>query len=204
MSTFCRQSLLAVYSGPAVAAALVAACVAWPCTALAQRAATGAASTTASEQTGDTMSSAVSREKSDEQRLLGGPGSSGSNPYSANPYTSNGASPDDAEDALTNEKHMHVTVPSDAAASGASASGGGNVSRTGRIATSASRIGTNGISRAGNALANGTGSSGHHAAAGYDYGASQTSPTAQVYGSPYSNPYTSPREAAEQLYKSPW
>ncbi|WP_028216108.1 hypothetical protein [Paraburkholderia oxyphila] len=213
MLTFCRQSPLAACAGSAVAvhsvppnmlaAALVAACLAWPCMALAQRAAPGSASATPGEQTGDTLSSTVSREKSDEQRLLGSPGSSGSNPYSANPYSTNGASPDDAEDALTNEKHMHIVTPSDAAASGASATGGG-VSRTGRVATSASRIGKNGISRAGNALANGSGSSAHRGTAGYDYGASQTSPTAQVYGNPYSTPYTSPGEAAEQLYKSPW
>ncbi|SDB83385.1 hypothetical protein [Paraburkholderia lycopersici] len=190
-----------------LAAALQAACAAWPCAALAQRSATGASSAAASDRQDDSLSSAVRRGKSDEQRLLGAPRTSG-NPYSANPYSSDGASPDDARDALTNEKHMRIVTPSDYyATSGASATGGGrsDASGNGRRVTGNSRIGANGISRAGNAMTKGSGARGHQAAtAGYDYGASQTSPTAQVYGNPYSNPYGSPEETNAELYKSPW
>ena len=188
-----------------LAAALHAACCAWPCTALAQRTAPGGASSaSAVDQPANSQSSPAQREPSDEQRLLGGPSSAGGSPYSANPYRSDGASPDDEEDALTNEKHMHVFAPSSYGASGTSAAGGRDASRGGRPITSGSRIGPNGISRAGNALNKSTGSSGHRTAAGYDYGASQTSPAAHMYGNPYSNPYESPGESAAQLYKSPW
>ena len=192
-----------------LAAALQAACAAWPCAALAQRAPDTASSASSSDR-GDTLSSAASRQKFDEQRLLGGPSSSG-NPYSANPYASDGASPDDAEDALTNEKHMHVVPPGDKPASDASGSGGRDArsdasSRSaGGGVRSHSRIGANGQSRAGNAVArNAAGTGGRHASAGYDYGASQTSPTAQVYGNPYGSPYGSPDEPNATLYKSPW
>ena len=192
-----------------LAVALQAACAAWPCAALAQRAPSTASSASSGKQ-GDTMSSAASREKADEQRLLGGPSSSG-NPYSVSPYTSNGASPDDAEDALTNEKHMHVVPPGDKAASDASASGGrydradASSRSGGGSVRSHSRIAANGQSRAGNAVARNTaGSGGRHASAGYDYGASQTSPTAQVYGNPYGSPYGSPDQPNSILYKSPW
>jgi hypothetical protein len=174
----------------------------WPCAAIAQQHdAPGASSVPVNDRQDSTLSAAARQEKSDEQRLLGGPSTSG-NPYSATPYSSNGASPDDAEDALTNEKHMHVNVPTgDSAASGVrgAASGGG-----GRPVTSRSRIGPNGISRAGNAVTQATSAGGRKGAAGYDYGASATSPTAKVYGNPYGNPYASPDEANAQLYKSPW
>jgi len=201
-----RVSGMARGAAPYVlAAALHAACFAWPCTALAQRAAPGAASSaSAANPPADSQSSPAQREQSDEQRLFGGPSSAGGSPYSANPYSSNGASPDDEEDALTNEKHMHVFAPSSYGASGTSAEGGRETSRGGRTITSGSRIGPNGISRAGNALNNRTASSGHRTTAGYDYGASQTSPNAHVYGNPYSNPYGSPGESAAELYKSPW
>ncbi|WP_321961021.1 hypothetical protein [Paraburkholderia sp. J7] len=186
-----------------LAAALQAACAAWPGALVAQNAPSGGSSANAKYQSsqGDTLTNAVQRQKLDEQRLLGGPGTS-DNPYSATPYSSNGASPDDAQDALTNEKHMHVVTPGDYAASEASASGG----RSGRGGAS-SRIGSNGRSRAGNAAARspaGNPAGSHRASAGYDYGARETSPTAQVYGNPYSNPYGSPDQANSELYKSPW
>ncbi|CAD6511081.1 hypothetical protein LMG27952_00451 [Paraburkholderia hiiakae] len=189
----------------ALAAALQTACAAWPCPVFAQNAPSGAPTggspATASDQSsqGDTLTNAVQRQKLDEQRLLGGPGTSG-NPYSVTPYTSNGASPDDAEDALTNEKHMHVVTPGDYAASMANATGG-RVDRG--SASGSSRIGSNGRSRAGSAMAKNS-AGGHRSTAGYDYGASQTSPTAQVYGKPYSNPYGSPDQTNSELYKSPW
>ncbi|MCP3714264.1 hypothetical protein [Paraburkholderia sp. CNPSo 3281] len=203
-----------------LAAALQAACAAWPCAVFAQNAAYGAATggspAAASDQSrqssrGDTPANAVQRQQLDEQRLLGGPGTS-DNPYSVSPYSSNGASPDDARDALTNEKHMHVVTPGDYAASAASANGGRGdrssaSSAGGRGATNHSRIGANGMSRAGNAVARGTsggGAGGKRSAAGYDYGASQTSPTAQVYGNPYGSPYGSPDQSNSELYKSPW
>lgn len=193
-----------------LAVALQAACAAWPCAALAQLA-PGAASSGSSETTsgqGDTLSSSVSRQKSDEQRMLGGPRTSG-NPYSVSPYTSNGASPSDAEDALTNEKHMHVVTPGDYAASEASASGGrdgGQAAASGDRGTSSrSRIAANGMSRAGNAVSKtGGGARGHSAFSGYDYGAKETSPTAQLYGNPYASPYGSSGQSNAQLYKSPW
>ena len=192
-----------------LAAALQAACAAWPCAALAQRAPDTSSSASSSDR-GNTLSSAASRDKFDEQRLLGGPRSSG-NPYGVSPYTSDGASPEDAEDALTNEKHMHVVPPGDKAASDASASGGRLVrsdassGSAGGGARSHGRIGANGQSRAGNAVArHAGGTGGRHASAGYDYGASQSSPTAQVYGNPYGSPYGSPDEPNATLYKSPW
>ncbi|MCP3722050.1 hypothetical protein M3I53_02730 [Paraburkholderia sp. CNPSo 3272] len=208
--------------GPYVfAAALQAACAAWPCAVFAQAATYGAATggspaaaSAQSSQSGrdDAPANAVQRQQLDEQRLLGGPGTS-DNPYSVTPYSSNGASPDDARDALTNEKHMHVVPPGDYAASAASANGGrGDRSSSassagGRGAANHSRIGANGMSRAGNAVARSTGGSGagsKRSAAGYDYGASQTSPTAQVYGNPYGSPYGSPDQSNSELYKSPW
>ena len=183
-----------------LAAALQAACAAWPCAVFAQNAPpgapTGGSSATASDR-GNTLTNAVQRQQLDEQRLLGGPRTSG-NPYSVTPYNSNGASPDDAEDALTNEKHMHVITPGDYAASAANATGG-----RGDRGSASSRIGPNGRSRTSNAVAkNSVG--GHRSSAGYDYGASETSPTAQVYGKPYSNPYGSPDQSNSELYKSPW
>ncbi|WP_069267803.1 hypothetical protein [Paraburkholderia nodosa] len=200
-----------------LAAALQAACAAWPCAAFAQNAPYGAGGSpaTVSDQSrqgsqGDTRTGAVQRQQQDEQRLLGGPGTSD------NPYSSNGASPDDARDALTNEKHMHVVTPGDYAASAVSANGGrGDRSSTssagGRGAANHSRIGANGMSRAGNAVARSTGGAGAggpagkgRSTAGYDYGASQTSPTAQVYGNPYGSPYGSPDQSNSELYKSPW
>ncbi|MEX3688686.1 hypothetical protein AB3X91_38415 [Paraburkholderia sp. BR14263] len=205
-----------------LAAALQAACAAWPYAAFAQNAPYGAGGSpaTASDQSrqgsqGDTRTGAVQRQQQDEQRLLGGPGTS-DNPYSVTPYSSNGASPDDARDALTNEKHMHVVTPGDYAASAVSANGGrGDRSSTssagGRGAANHSRIGANGMSRAGNAVARSTGGAGAggpagkgRSTAGYDYGASQTSPTAQVYGNPYGSPYGSPDQSNSELYKSPW
>ncbi|QGZ53854.1 hypothetical protein [Paraburkholderia acidiphila] len=196
-----------------LAAALQAACAAWPCAVFAQSAPSGTSGTSTSGSSatandpssqGDTLGNAVQRQQLDEQRLLGGPGTS-DNPYSVTPYSSNGASPDDAQDALTNEKHMHVVTPGDYAASEANASGGrGSASRSGGTS---SRIGSNGRSRAGNAVARGSAgisSGGHRSSAGYDYGASQTSPTAQVYGNPYSSPYGSPDQSSSELYKSPW
>ncbi|MEM5399438.1 hypothetical protein [Paraburkholderia unamae] len=204
-----------------LAAALQAACAAWPCAVFAQNGPYGAGGSpaAASDQgsqgsQGDTHTSAVQRQQQDEQRLLGGPGSS-DNPYSVTPYSSNGASPDDARDALTNEKHMHVVTPGDYAASAASANGGRGdrssaSSAGGRGAANHSRIGANGMSRAGNAVARSTGGGGGGGAKGsrstaaYDYGASQTSPTAQVYGNPYGSPYGSPDQSNSELYKSPW
>jgi hypothetical protein len=187
-----------------LAAALQAAFAVWPCAAVAQqRNAPGASSAPMNDRQDETLSAAARQEKSDEQRLLGGPGTSG-NPYSATPYGSNGASPDDAEDALMNEKHMHVNVPTGAAGSATGdtvdpSSGGG------RTATSRSRIGPNGISRAGNAVSQRTaGTSARKGAAGYDYGASTTSRTTNVYGNPYGSPYSSPDQANAELYKSPW
>ncbi|MCP3707417.1 hypothetical protein M3I54_10545 [Paraburkholderia sp. CNPSo 3274] len=215
MSSFYRHQL-APYM---FAAALQAACAAWPCAVLAQNAppgtATGGSPAAASGQSsqstqGDTLSNAVQRQQLDEQRLLGGPRTSG-NPYSVTPYNSNGASPDDAQDALTNEKHMHVVTPGDYAASAASASGGSDrgsaSSGGGRSAANHSRIGSNGMSRAGSAVTRSTaggGARGSRSTAGYDYGAAQTSPTAQVYGNPYSSPYGSPDQSSSDLYKSPW
>ena len=216
MSSFYRHQL-----APYVfAAALQAACAAWPCAVLAQNAppgtATGGSRAAASYQgsqsnQGDTLTNAVQRQKLDEQRLLGGPGTS-DNPYSVTPYSSNGASPDDAQDALTNEKHMHVVTPGDYAASAASANGGRGASSSassggGRSASNHSRIGANGMSRAGNAVAKSTGgggAGGSRSTAGYDYGARQTSPTAQIYGNPYGSPYGSPGQSSSDLYKSPW
>ncbi|MEX3983534.1 hypothetical protein AB4Y45_31640 [Paraburkholderia sp. EG287A] len=203
-----------------LAAALQAACAAWPCAVFAQSAtygaATGGSPAAASDQSrqGNTLSNAVQRQQQDEQRLLGGPGTS-DNPYSVTPYSSNGASPDDARDALTNEKHMHVVTPGDYAASAVSANGGRGdrssaSSAGGRGAANHSRIGANGMSRAGNAVARSTGggggggAKGSRSTAGYDYGASQTSPTAQVYGNPYGSPYGSPDQSNSELYKSPW
>jgi hypothetical protein len=184
-----------------LAAALQAACAMWPCAAHAQQqGAPGASAAPLNDRQDSTLSAAARQEKSDEQRLLGAPGSS-DNPYSATPYRSNGASPEDAEDALTNEKHMHVNVPTgDSGASGAR----GAASSGGRPVTSRSRIGPNGISRAGNAVTQATSAGGRKGAAGYDYGASATSRSAKIYGNPYGNPYASPDEANAQLYKSPW
>lgn len=198
MSSFYRHQ----FAPYVLAAALQAACAAWPCAVLAQNAPsgvrTGGSSATASDQ-GDTLTNAVQRQRLDEQRLLGGPSTSG-DPYSVTPYNSNGASPDDAQDALTNEKHMHVVTPGDYAASAANATGG----RGDRGSASGSgRIGSNGRSRAGNAMAKHS-TGGHRSTAGYDYGASETSPTAQVYGKPYNNPYGSPDQSNSELYKSPW
>ncbi|MEX3915824.1 hypothetical protein AB4Y43_06205 [Paraburkholderia sp. BR10872] len=205
-----------------LAAALQAACAAWPYAAFAQNAPYGAGGSpaAASDQShqgsqGDTRTGAVQRQQQDEQRLLGGPGTS-DNPYSVTPYSSNGASPDDARDALTNEKHMHVVTPGDYAASAVSANGGrgdrnSTSSAGGRGAANHGRIGANGMSRAGNAVARSTGGAGAggpagkgRSTAGYDYGASQTSPTAQVYGNPYGSPYGSPDQSNSELYKSPW
>src|SRR5262249_2387681 len=158
-----------------------------------------------SDRQGDTLSGAVQRQKADEQRLLGGPRSSG-NPYSATPYSSDGASPDDARDALTNEKHMHVVTPSDYyAASGARASGGGADSGSGwgsggKASGSRRRFGATGTSRGGSGSAKNAGPGGRAQAAAYDYGASQTSPTRQrVYSSPYDNPYGPPGKSAAEL-----
>ncbi|HKR41982.1 MAG TPA: hypothetical protein VJU59_20315 [Paraburkholderia sp.] len=213
MSSFYRHR----FAPYVLAAALQAACAAWPCALYAQNAAYGAgaggspAAASAQSSQGDTHTSAVQRQQQDEQRLLGGPGTS-DNPYSVTPYSSNGASPDDARDALTNEKHMHVVTPGDYAASAASANGGrGDRSSASRAGGSGganhSRIGANGMSRAGNAVARSTGgggAGGKRSTAGYDYGASQTSPTAQVYGNPYASPYGSPDQSNSELYKSPW
>jgi hypothetical protein len=220
MSSFSRHR----FTPYVLAAALQAACAAWPCAVIAQNAPYGAGAggspAAASDQSsqgsqGDTHSSAVQRQQQDEQRLLGGPGSS-DNPYSVTPYSSNGASPDDARDALTSEKHMHVVTPGDYAASAASANGGrgdrsGASGGGGGSSASHSRIAANGMSRAGNAVARSTGGGGggsgagrNRSTAGYDYGASQTSPTAQVYGNPYASPYGSPDQSNSELYKSPW
>ncbi|WP_321895673.1 hypothetical protein [Paraburkholderia heleia] len=209
MSSFYRRQLVPY----GIAAALQAA---WPCAVFAQNAPYGAATdsspTAASAQSsqGDTPASPAQRQQSDEQRLLGGPRMSSGSPYSVTPYNSDGASPDDAEDALTNEKHMHVVTPGDYAASAAAANGGRGNDRSGASGRSgtSSRIGPNGRSRAGNAVARSSGGTpaGAHrsAAAGYDYGASATSPTAQVYGNPYASPYGSPDQSNAELYKSPW
>ncbi|WP_322030757.1 hypothetical protein [Paraburkholderia sp. J76] len=207
MSVFSRRQF-ALYT---FAASLQAACAAWPCAVLAQNAPYGAAtggsslggtSVTAGSRS-NTAASPAQRQQLDEQRLLGGPSTSSGSPYSMTPYKSNGASPDDAQDALTNEKHMHVVTPGDYAASAARASGG----RSDRSGGAGSRIGSNGRSRAGNAVARGsagTPAGGRRSSAGYDYGASQTSPTAQVYGNPYGSPYGSPDQSNSDLYKSPW
>jgi hypothetical protein len=220
MFRFNRQSPAGTASGivrsaaPFVlAAALQAAFAAWPCAALAQQqksSGSGASAVPVNDRQSDTLSAAARQQQSDEERLLGGPSTSG-NPYSVRPYSSNGASPEDAEDALTNEKHMHVNIPTGAAEAGtangtgsagasAGAAGGG-----GRTATSRSRIGPNGISRAGNAMTQRmAGTSTRKGAAGYDFGANATSRTSNIYGSPYGNPYASPDQANAELYKSPW
>lgn len=213
MSSFYRHQIAPFV----VAAALQAACAAWPCAVFAQDAPYGAQTSgspatagSRAAQGGAPTTGPVERQQSDEQRLLGGPSMSSGSPYSVTPYSSNGASPDDAEDALTNEKHMHVVTPGDYAASAATANGGRGNDRSSASGRSGagSRIGSNGRSRAGNAVARnsaGTPAGAHRStAAGYDYGASATSPTAQVYGNPYASPYGSPDQSNSELYKSPW
>jgi hypothetical protein len=188
-----------------LAAALYATCAAyavWPCAALAQRDTTTASSASASDQQNDSLSGTARRQKSDAERMLGGPRSAG-NPYGGDPYSSNGASPDDAQDALMNEKHMHVMVPSDVYSTNGMGSGKAGASGGASSGKRTSRIGANGISRAGNAAAKGADASSRKSA-GYDYGASATSPTAKVYGNPYSDPYKSQRQSSAEVYRSPW
>ncbi|QGZ60662.1 hypothetical protein [Paraburkholderia acidisoli] len=192
--------LAALARGCALASAC-AVCLAWPFAAQAQQRGGGSSSSTSSasssgDTSGDTsgasgndLSSAIRRSKADEQRLMGGPSTSQDNPYAADPYTTDGASPAAAEHKLTSESRMTVMNPSDFyAASSASAasptrSGDSNIRK---------RIGQAGSKYSGTAAGNGK--------AAYDYGASQTSPAAQLYGSPYA----SQRQSAGQLYKSPW
>jgi hypothetical protein len=214
MFRFDRQSPTGAASGivrsaaPYVlAAALQAAFAVWPCAAPAQQQMTaGASAVPVNDRQSDTLSAAARQQQSDEERMLGGPSTSG-NPYSVRPYDSNGASPEDAEDALTNEKHMHVSIPTGAAEAGSAggADSGGASRGGGRSATSRSRIGPNGISRAGNAMTQRmAGSSTRKGAAGYDFGANATSRTSNIYGNPYGSPYASPDQANADLYKSPW
>jgi hypothetical protein len=184
-----------------LAVALYAACAAWPCAALAQHDAATASSASASDQQSDSLSGTARRQKADAQRMLGGPRSAG-NAYSGDPYSSNGASPDDAQDALTNEKHMHVVIPSDFYSTNGVGTAGGKAGASG--GTKNNRIGANGMSRASNAATKGSGAGGRSGAAGYDFGASATSRTAKVYGNPYGDPYKSQRQSDAQLYRSPW
>lgn len=182
----------------ASACAACAASLVWPLAAHAQqRGGSGSSSSSSSaSSTGDTsgasgndLSSAIRRSKADEQRLMGGPSTTHDNPYAADPYSTDGASPAAAEHALTSESRMTVMNPSDFyAASSASAA---SPTRSGDTSIR-KRIGQAGSKYSGTAAGNGK--------AAYDYGASQTSPSAQLYGSPYA----SQRQSAGQLYKSPW
>lgn len=175
----------------------MSACLACPLAAHAQQRDNGSPSTSSANSTasdanggslqGDTMSSALRRSKADEQRLFGGPSTSQDNPYNANPYTTDGASPLATEHTLTSESRMQMVNPSDFYA--ASGAGAASPTRSGS-ADIRKRIGRGGSKY----------SAGDDTRAAYDYGASQTSPSAQLYG----NPYASQRQGASQLYKSPW
>lgn len=186
-------------------AALQAACVmciAWPCAAHAQQPATAGGQpspASANGQPGDDLSAAARRARADEERMLGGPSSAG-NPYQSDAYSSDGASPAAQANELTSEARMRIVTPSNFYAAGgvaaATSAGGRNDTRGGtdRIRQRPGRATAGKYDPADDPT------TGSGAWAAYDYGASTTSPTAPIYG----NPYTSQREAAEKLYRSPW
>ncbi|WP_310631715.1 hypothetical protein [Paraburkholderia sp.] len=194
---------------------LCAALAAWPSIVHAQGDAASGTSASANGQrssaSGESaLTAAARRARADEQRLLGSPGAS-HNPYGGGgAYSSDGASPEGQEKALTTESRMHIVSPTDFYATGTGASGGA-VRGTGSGASSRARGASamNGASagrssthsrithaRPDNAASGAQGGGW----AAYDWGASTTSPTAKIYG----NPYGSQRAAAAQLYRSPW
>lgn len=182
-----------------LAAALYAACLAWPGAIHAQGDADSASPASAhdehnADQRSDDLPTATRRARADEERLYGSPSTS-SDPYKGGgAYTSDGASPAGQEKALTSEQRMQIVSPSEFySASGTAANKPGNVTSTPR------RHVIRPVTSNKETAAKGGGSS-NDPAADYDYGASATSPTAKVYG----NPYTSPNKTAAQLYRSPW
>ncbi|WP_322010101.1 hypothetical protein [Paraburkholderia sp. J12] len=195
-----------------LALALYVTCCAWPPAAHAQQDTVPASpassddrgnSASQDEQNGTGAPPTTHRVQSDEDGMLGGP-SDEDNPYGGGAYSSDGASPAAQEDALTKEARMRIISPSDFyAASGAAGTSPRGGSATGGIGRSAAGTATDGIRRSlGHASAvKNAQSAGDSTKAAYDYGASATSPTAPVYGNPYTG---SQRSAAAQLYRSPW
>lgn len=195
--------------------ALCAALAAWPSLTHAQDDAASGASASSSGQhsdSDDSLTSAARRTRADAQRLLGSPTAS-HNPYSGgDAYSSDGSSPDAQEKALMSESRMRIVSPTDFYTTGSAAaggSGGGTGAGAGASSRARSASALNGASASRSSThsrlpraASPDAASGAQggAWAAYDWGASTTSPTANIYG----NPYGSQRAAAAQLYRSPW
>jgi hypothetical protein len=194
----------------ALAAALQVTCCVWPLAAHAQQDTLPASSASSDDRSGadqdeqnGTGAPTTHRVQSDEDRMLGGP-SEQDNPYGGGAYSSDGASPAAQEDALTKETRMRIISPTDFyAASGASGTSTRAGNAAGGMGRNATGTATNGIRRSlGHAAAvKNAQSDSDSTKAAYDYGASATSPTAPVYGNPYTG---SQHSAAAQLYRSPW
>lgn len=152
---------------------------------------------------GDGMSDTARRARTDEQRMLGSPRSP-ADPYGSDAYSTDGASPAAEEDALTRETRMQIVSPSDFYATGGTAANGLKNGAQGGTRGISRHIGETTATDADAATAKAgakDATAGGNVWSGYDYGAATTSPTAPVYGNPYS---ASQRTAAEQLYRSPW